>query len=83
MNHAIIVRMKTLIVIAFVAVILSLGAAGLFMLKGSNEGEKKTSNMARALSVRIGLSVAIFLLLLIMWAMGWIEPTGVIPGQVE
>jgi hypothetical protein len=53
------------------------------MLKGSNEGEKKNNDMARALSVRIGLSVAIFLLLLIMWAMGWIEPTGVIPGQVE
>ena len=72
-------HMKIVIVIAFVAIVLSLGAAGLYMLRGSEE--KNENQMARALSLRIGVSVAIFLLLLVMWALGWIEPTGIIPGQ--
>ena len=73
-------RMKTVIVIAFIAVVLSLGAAGLYMVRGSEN--KAENHMARALSLRIGLSVAIFILLLITWALGWIQPTGVLPGPV-
>ena len=72
-------NMKIVIVIAFVAIVLSLGAAGLYMVRGNED--KQENHMARALSVRIGLSVAVFLLLLGMWALGWIEPTGIIPGQ--
>ena len=81
MKDAIIQRMKIVIVIAFVGIVLSLGAAGIFMLRGKEEGEEKSNDMARALSLRIGLSVAIFLLLLIMWSLGLIEPNGIIPGQ--
>ena len=33
--------------------------------------------MARALAVRVGLSVAIFLLVLLSYWMGWIQPTGI------
>jgi len=72
-------HMKTVIVIVFVAIVLSLGAAGLYMVRGKEE--KKENHMARALSLRIGLSVALFVLLLVMWSLGWIEPTGIIPGQ--
>jgi len=72
-------HMKIVIVIAFVAIVLSLGAAGLYMLRGNED--KKENHMARALSLRIGLSVTLFLLLMAMWALGWIEPTGIIPGQ--
>ena len=75
--------MKIVIVIAFVGILLSLGAAGLFMLRGNDEGDKKNNDMARALSLRIGLSVAIFVLLLIMWSLGLIEPNGIIPAKVE
>ena len=81
MNDAIIDRMKIVIVIAFIGIVLSLGAAGLFMVRGKVEGKEKGNEMARALSLRIGLSVAIFVLLLIMWSLGLIEPNGIIPGQ--
>jgi hypothetical protein len=33
--------------------------------------------MARALAVRVGLSVSVFLLVLLAWYMGWIKPSGI------
>lgn len=74
--------MTIFITLAFVGILISLGAAGLFMLKGSdNKGEQK-KNMARALTFRIAISVILFLLILISWAFGIIQPTGIIPGQL-
>jgi hypothetical protein len=32
--------------------------------------------MARALAVRVGLCVALFIVILIGWAMGWVRPGG-------
>ena len=37
-------------------------------------------SVARALAVRVGLSVAIFLLVLFAYWMGWIQPTGIPAG---
>jgi len=48
------------------------------MLK-SDDAESKTNRMARALAMRIGISVTLFLLILILWALGIIRPTGIIP----
>jgi len=72
--------MKIVVVIAFLGIVLSLGAAGLFMVRGSQSSQDKS--MVRALTLRIGISVGLFLLLMVLWALGWIEPTGIIPGQV-
>ena len=72
--------MKIVVVIAFLGIVLSLGAAGLFMVRGSQNTQNKS--MVRALTLRIGISVGLFLLLMVLWALGWIEPTGIIPGQV-
>jgi hypothetical protein len=36
--------------------------------------------MARALAVRVALSVALFLLILLSWAMGWVHPNGIPAG---
>jgi hypothetical protein len=33
--------------------------------------------MARALAVRVGLSVLLFLCILISYKLGWIQPTGI------
>jgi hypothetical protein len=33
--------------------------------------------MVRALTVRVGLSVGLFLLLMVAWALGFIQPLGV------
>ena len=36
--------------------------------------------MARALALRVGLSVALFLLIMLGWAMGWVRPGGLPVG---
>ncbi len=67
--------MKFVILIAFIGIFGALASAGFFMLrKGS--GDKRSPNMARALAVRVAVSVALFAILLLSWFMGWIEPTG-------
>jgi len=68
--------MKYLVGIAFVLILGALAAAGVFMLRGDRSDPQKARRMARALAVRVGLSVMLFLLILLSWHMGWIHPTG-------
>ena len=63
-----------MILIAFIAILGALGAAGFFMLRKG--GNKKSPNMARALALRVAVSVTLFLIILLSWKMGWIQPTG-------
>lgn len=69
-------RMKIVIVLMLALVVAALAFAGVFMLRRRADGERR---MARALAVRVGLSAAVFLLVLLAWGMGWITPTG-LPG---
>jgi len=72
--------MKIVMVLMLVAVLGALASAGVFMLRRGREGEKRNNHMARALAVRVGLSVAVFLFVLLSWAMGWVKPTGLPTG---
>lgn len=60
---------KALIILALIAIIVSLGAALVFLLKDAS----KSRRTVNALTVRISLSVALFLLLLLGMATGVIE----------
>ncbi len=68
-------------VLVLVAVLGALGSAGFFMLKrdpgaeGQGAGEPDR-RMARALALRVGLCVALFIVILIAWALGWVRPGG-------
>lgn len=82
--------MKYLVIVAFVAIIGSLAAALFFMMRGgrSVEGDPgsepvppPTNHMARALAFRVGFSVLLFIVVLVSWRMGWIQPTGVPMGR--
>ena len=71
--------MKTAIVMMLVAVLVALASAGLFMLRRGKDGRNehsKDQRMARALALRVALSVALFLFILLSWRMGWVRPTG-------
>ncbi|MGE0798178.1 MAG: twin transmembrane helix small protein [Lautropia sp.] len=68
--------MKPLIIAAFVLIFASLGGAGYFMLRDRG----RTRNTAWALTMRISLSVALFLLILFAHWMGWIRSTGLPVG---
>ena len=58
-------------------VLAALASAGFLMLRKGSAGDPKGQRMARALAVRVGLSVALFALLLFSYWMGWIQPTGI------
>ncbi len=73
--------MKTLIVLMFVAVLGALASAGVFMLRKGREDDPRGKYMARALALRVGLSVALFLFILFSWYMGWVRPTGIPVGS--
>ena len=77
--------MNILIPLAFLAILGSLGVALFFMLRGSSEdtadADAKRKGMARALSIRIAVSVVVFICLLIAWQLGYIHPTGIRAGQ--
>lgn len=63
---------KIFLIAGLIAIVLSL-ASGLFYLV-ADKGESK--KMVNALSVRVGLSVLLFLLLLLAWSQGLIKPHG-------
>ena len=75
--------MTIVIVIALLGILGALAGAGVFMLKRPKQGESAEADkrMARALAVRVGLSVAIFLLILLAWQLGWIVPKGLPTGR--
>jgi len=69
--------MKYLIAAALVLIVGALASAGVFMMRDGRDGKPKTSNMMRALAVRVGLSVCLFLCILLAYRMGWIHPSGI------
>jgi multisubunit Na+/H+ antiporter MnhF subunit len=61
---------KALIVIALLIVVASLGQA-LFAMAS---GPQNSGRVLKALTVRISISVALFIALMVAWRLGWIEP---------
>ena len=71
--------MKLLVALAFLAIFASLGSALFFMMRGQKNAEddhKRGKRMAWALTARIGLSIVLFLCVLLAWKLGYIQPTG-------
>lgn len=73
--------MKYLVLVAFLAILASLGSALFFMMKDGRDGRPKSGNMARALAFRVGFSILLFVCILIAWRLGYIQPTGIPAGK--
>ena len=71
--------MTLFIALAFLGILVSLATALFFMVrnKPENEDTPKASPMAKALAFRIGISVVLFISILVSWKMGWIQPSGI------
>lgn len=73
--------MKIVLVVALLGVLVALAGAGLMMLKRPGKprrpGDPADARMARALAIRVAISVALFVLILLAWQLGWISPQGV------
>jgi predicted permease len=63
---------KILVIAVFIGILVALGSA-LYQLSRTGGDSKK---MVRALAIRVGLSIALFLLLMILWYLGIITPHG-------
>lgn len=63
--------MKLLVALVFIAILFSLGSALMHLLKPDRAEQK---SMAKALTWRIGLSIVLFLFLLLAYQLGWITP---------
>jgi hypothetical protein len=67
--------LKLLFILLLIAIVVSLGTALFQLARGTGDSRK----MLRALTWRIGLSVMLFLLLLLAYRAGWITPHAVTP----
>ena len=63
---------KILVIIILFAIVFSLGSALFHLSRGKGDSRK----MARALTIRVGLSVVLFILLMLAWYNGLITPHG-------
>jgi cytochrome bd-type quinol oxidase subunit 2 len=63
---------RLLILACLLAIVLSLGSALVHLVRDKGESKK----LARALTIRVALSVLLFVLLLVAWSLGWIQPKG-------
>lgn len=61
---------KTIIIILLVIILLSLTKGLQFLMKDNDQSK----NMVKSLTIRIVLSVLLFLLILFGYSMGWIVP---------
>ena len=62
--------MRIIIVLALAGILVSLGSALVYLIR-----DKGTTNRTvNALTIRVGISVALFLFILFSYWMGWIQP---------
>jgi len=65
---------RVLVLVCLLAVVASLGSALYHLSRGSTGGDEHSRKLARALTVRIALSLLLFALLMLAWYFGLIAP---------
>jgi hypothetical protein len=70
--NAVMDLIRILVVVVLIVIVLSLGSALFHLSRAGGDPQR----MLRSLTWRIGLSVGLFLLLLLGWAVGLIRPHG-------
>ena len=72
--------MKYLVLVAFIGILASLASALFFMMRrdqGGADAQAKSRGMVRALALRVGFSILLFVCILLAWKLGYIHPTGI------
>jgi hypothetical protein len=69
--------LKVFIVLVLLAIVGNLGSALYYLLKDRDRSSPRT---VKALTIRIGLSIALFFLLILAYGLGLIQPHGLHPG---
>ncbi len=68
---------KAFVILVLIAILASLASGLVFLMRDSGDSDR----LVRALTIRIGLSFALFLFLLLAFATGLISPHPVVPPQ--
>ncbi len=64
---------KILVIVIFIAILASLGSALVFLIKDRGQ----STRTAKALTVRVSVSIGLFALLFVLWWLGLIAPHGI------
>jgi len=64
---------KTIVVIVMIIILCTLGSGLVFLVRDKGQ----TKRTVKALTWRIGLSLALFLFLFLSFSLGWIQPHAV------
>jgi len=67
---------KLLIILVLLVILFSLGSGLFYLVRDKGDSERTV----KALTVRFALSIALFLLLMLGFATGIIQPHGIMPG---
>lgn len=70
---------QILIIIIFLGILISLGSGLLYLVKDKGQ----SSRTVKALTWRIGLSVGLFLFLMLLVALDVVKPHGIYPNQTN
>jgi hypothetical protein len=65
------------IIVVFLAIVASLGSALFHLVRAQGDSRK----LARALTIRVSLSLLLFILLMLAWYAGLIAPHGLQPAR--
>jgi hypothetical protein len=66
---------KIIVLLLLALILISLGAGMVSLIKDRGE----TNRTVKFLTIRIVLSIALFVLLVVSFLMGWIQPHGLVP----
>ncbi len=66
-------HMKILVAIAFILILGSLASALFYLMRDKG----KSNRTVQALAWRVGFSITLFVLVLLAWRFGYIQPTGI------
>ena len=66
---------RILILTVFAGIVVSLGSALVYFVKDKGDSDR----MAKALTVRVSISILLFGLLFVLWGLGLIQPHGLTP----
>ena len=65
--------MRFVVIVAFVLIIASLTSALVFIMKDRSTSDRTV----KALAFRVGFSILLFIMILVAYRLGWIQPTGI------
>lgn len=68
---------KAFVILVLIAILASLASGLVYLMRDSGDSDR----LVRALTIRIGLSFALFLFLMLAFATGLISPHPVVPPQ--